>query len=81
MKKMNILHIIYKYNDNPSDINLTYLTALDTGQFYNVVVVLQRGMPNFLVDSKNITYISYEKAKIKGVRFDLIRKVIGVIRS
>jgi glycosyltransferase involved in cell wall biosynthesis len=80
LKKINILHIIYKYNDNPSDINLTYLKALDTDQFYNVVVVLQGGRPNFLVDSKNINYIFYDKGKIKGTRFDLIRKVIGVIR-
>jgi len=81
MGKINILHIIYKYNDNPSNIILTYLKALNTGQFYNVVVVLQGIRPKFLVDSKNITYIFYEKAKIKGIRFDLIRKVIGVIRS
>jgi len=81
VKKNNILHIIYQYNDNHSSIYLTYLKALDTDQFYNVVVVLQGVRPNFLVDSKNITYIFYEKAKIKGARFDLIRKVIGVIRS
>jgi glycosyltransferase involved in cell wall biosynthesis len=81
MKKTNVLHIIYKYNDNLSDINLTYLKALDTNEFYNVVVVLQGGRPNFLVDSKNINYIFYDKGKIKGTRFDLIRKVIGVIRS
>jgi len=81
MKKINILHIIYRYNDNPSDINLTYLKALDTSQFYNVVVVLQGGRPDFLFDSKNITYIFYDKGKIKGTRFDLIRKVIRVIRS
>ena len=81
MKKINILHIIYDYNDNPSSIYLTYLKALDTGQFYNVVVVLQGTKPNFLFDSKNITYIFYEKAKIKGIRFSLIRKIIGVMRS
>jgi glycosyltransferase involved in cell wall biosynthesis len=81
VKKINILHIIYKYNDNPSSVYLTYLKALDTGQFYNIVVVLQGVKPNFLFDSENITYIFYEKAKIKGARFDLIRKVIGLIRS
>lgn len=81
MKKINILHIMYTYHENPSNMNFSYLNALNTDQFYNIVVVLQGKRPKTLSDSENITYIFYEKIQIKGTRLALIREVMKTIHS